>query len=63
MILIEGTLGHAGDPEWVERLATVRSVIAQGAMIAAMTPFGIPTLTAAGVQGRNGFLAQTAGGQ
>lgn len=28
-------------------LATVLSVIAQGAMIAAMTPFGIPTLTAA----------------
>jgi len=28
-------------------LATVLSVIVQGAMIAAMTPFGIPTLTAA----------------
>ena len=27
-------------------LATVLSVIVQGAMIAAMTPFGIPTLTA-----------------
>jgi urea transporter len=28
-------------------IATVLSVIVQGAMIAAMTPFGIPTLTAA----------------
>jgi urea transporter len=37
-------------------LATVLSVIVQGAVVAALTPFGIPTLTAAFVLVSSLFL-------